>query len=53
MIEGGWTMVQPILDAWASGRGGILHKYSVGSEKPAAAGKMLERDGRRWKDIRI
>jgi glucose-6-phosphate 1-dehydrogenase len=53
MIEGGWTIVQPILDTWASGRGGILHKYSGGSEEPAAAGEMLERDGRRWKDIRI
>lgn len=41
MIEGGWAIVQPILGAWASGRGGILHKYSAGSEEHSAAGEML------------
>jgi glucose-6-phosphate 1-dehydrogenase len=31
MIEAGWAVIQPILDAWAAGRGGELHRYAAGS----------------------
>jgi glucose-6-phosphate 1-dehydrogenase len=51
MIKGGWAIAQPVLDAWASGCGGILHKYSAGSSGPAAAVEILERDGHHWRDI--
>jgi glucose-6-phosphate 1-dehydrogenase len=51
MIEAGWAIVQPILDAWAAGRGGDLHEYAAGSDGPAAADEMMRRDGRRWRAI--
>jgi glucose-6-phosphate 1-dehydrogenase len=51
MIEGGWAIVQPILDAWMSGRGGELHTYPAGESGPAEAGEILGRDGRQWRDV--
>jgi glucose-6-phosphate 1-dehydrogenase len=51
MIEGGWAIVQPILDAWAAGHGGELHEYPAGTDGPVAADLMLERDGRRWRKV--
>jgi glucose-6-phosphate 1-dehydrogenase len=51
MIEGGWAIVQPILDAWAAGHGGQLYEYAAGTDGPAAANEMLERDGRRWRKL--
>ncbi len=49
MIEAGWAIVQPILDAWAAGRGGELHEYAAGSDGPLAADKIMHLDGRRWR----
>jgi glucose-6-phosphate 1-dehydrogenase len=51
MIEGGWAIVQPILDAWAAGHGGELFEYAAGTDGPAAANQMLERDGRHWRNL--
>ncbi|HEX4198574.1 MAG TPA: glucose-6-phosphate dehydrogenase [Caulobacteraceae bacterium] len=48
-IEFGWRAVQPFLDAWA--KGGIVHGYKAGSEGPAAADALLERDGRAWRPL--
>jgi glucose-6-phosphate 1-dehydrogenase len=50
-IEAGWAIVQPILDAWAAGRGGELHFYGAGSEGPPAADEMMRRDGRAWRAL--
>jgi glucose-6-phosphate 1-dehydrogenase len=49
MIEAGWAVIQPILNAWAAGRGGALHPYIAGSEGPPAADDMIRRDGRAWR----
>jgi glucose-6-phosphate 1-dehydrogenase len=51
MIEAGWAMVQPILDAWAAGRGGPLHPYPAGSDGPAAADTLIQLDGRSWRPL--
>jgi glucose-6-phosphate 1-dehydrogenase len=51
MIEAGWAMVQPILDAWAAGRGGPLHHYPAGSDGPAAADTLIQQDGRSWRAL--
>jgi glucose-6-phosphate 1-dehydrogenase len=51
MIEGGWAIVQPVLNAWAAGHGGKLYEYAAGTDGPAAADEMLERDGRRWRNV--
>ncbi|MGZ8562119.1 MAG: glucose-6-phosphate dehydrogenase, partial [Candidatus Limnocylindria bacterium] len=48
-VERAWEILDPILDAWASGEGGRLHLYPAGSWGPAAADELLERDGRSWR----
>ncbi len=49
-IEAGWAAVQPFLDSWAKGKGKV-ERYPRGSDGPAAAAELLERDGRRWHEI--
>ena len=49
MIEAGWSVIQPILDAWAAGRGGELDRYGAGSEGPQAAEDMIHTGGRAWR----
>ncbi len=46
-IEAGWSVVQPVLDVWDTGKGEV-HPYSAGTAGPAAADQLLARDGRRW-----
>jgi len=49
MIEAGWSVIQPILDAWSQGRGGPLYQYAPGSDGPEAAHLLIGRDGREWR----
>lgn len=44
-IEGAWAVVAPALDAWTSGEPQI---YPAGSDGPADADALLQRDGRAW-----
>jgi glucose-6-phosphate 1-dehydrogenase len=48
-VERAWEILDPILDAWASGEGGRLHFYPAGSWGPAAADELIEADGRTWR----
>jgi glucose-6-phosphate 1-dehydrogenase len=48
-VERAWEILDPILQAWASGEGGPLHFYAAGSWGPPAADELLERDGRTWR----
>ncbi|MDQ0393132.1 glucose-6-phosphate dehydrogenase [Labrys monachus] len=50
-VEAGWSAVQPFLDAWAAAGQAGLATYEAGSEGPAAADELLERDGRAWRSI--
>ncbi|HZB91467.1 MAG TPA: glucose-6-phosphate dehydrogenase [Stellaceae bacterium] len=50
-IEGGWRVVQPVLDAWASDPGGTLAFYPAGGEGPPEAEALIARDGRRWRPL--
>jgi len=50
-IEAGWSVVQPILDAWAEDRAGTLPTYHAGGFGPAAAEALLARDGRTWRPL--
>ena len=47
MVEAGWAAVQPILDLWESGQAGVS-RYAAGSHGPAAADRLLDRDGIHW-----
>ena len=46
-VEAGWSVVQPVLDAWAQGQGDV-HPYATGSAGPSQADDLLARDGRHW-----
>jgi glucose-6-phosphate 1-dehydrogenase len=48
-VERAWEILDPILDAWASGEGGRLHFYPAGSWGPPAADELIETDGRTWR----
>ncbi len=50
-IEGGWRVVQPVLDAWEKEPSDGLAFYPAGSEGPKAADALIERDGRRWRPL--
>ena len=49
-VEAGWSVVQPVLDYWASSSGSIPF-YEAGSSGPAESDAMIAGDGRRWRDI--
>jgi len=50
-VEAGWQAVQPFLDAWQKGGSDGIHEYSSGTEGPAAADDLIQRDGRRWRNL--
>jgi glucose-6-phosphate 1-dehydrogenase len=45
-VEAAWTLITPILDAWAAG--GKPEPYAAGSWGPAGADELLSREGRSW-----
>jgi glucose-6-phosphate 1-dehydrogenase len=47
-IEGGWRVVQPLLDAWSAGE---PEEYAAGSAGPAGADALIARDGRCWGEL--
>ncbi|KAA0016408.1 glucose-6-phosphate dehydrogenase [Salinicola corii] len=53
-IENGWRAVQPFLDAWArqseAGESGI-EGYAAGTDGPAGAHELIQRDGRTWHKV--
>jgi glucose-6-phosphate 1-dehydrogenase len=48
-VERAWEILDPVLRAWADGKGGPLHFYGAGSWGPPVADELLERDGRAWR----
>nr|WP_321986547.1 glucose-6-phosphate dehydrogenase [uncultured Lichenicoccus sp.] len=46
-IDASWSAVQPVLESWARGEGDV-ETYAAGSQGPAGADALLERDGRHW-----
>jgi glucose-6-phosphate 1-dehydrogenase len=50
-IEGGWSAVQPVLDAWSRNRTDGLAFYDAGSEGPREADALIAGDGRRWRPL--
>jgi glucose-6-phosphate 1-dehydrogenase len=50
MVEQGWRIVQPVLDAWANERPAFPN-YDAGHDGPAAACELLERVGRAWRPM--
>ena len=50
-IESGWAVVEPVLEYWADTKPYDFPNYRAGSEGPANADQLLERDGRCWRHI--
>ena len=55
MVEHGWRIVQPVLDAWAKGKPDFPN-YASGSEGPEAADALIAKGGpkngnRRWRTV--
>jgi glucose-6-phosphate 1-dehydrogenase len=51
-VEAAWTVVDPILKAWAAKTPKDFPNYISGSEGPTASDELLQRDGRKWRAIR-
>jgi glucose-6-phosphate 1-dehydrogenase len=51
-VEAGWSAVQGLLDAWARVPADDFPNYAAGSAGPAAADRLLARDGHAWLPIR-
>jgi len=49
IVEAGWKIVAPVLDAWQVGAAPVS-EYAAGSWGPADADALLVRDGRAWHD---
>jgi glucose-6-phosphate 1-dehydrogenase len=49
-VEAGWRAVGPFLAAWHRAGADGLIPYAAGSDGPAAARTLIERDGRSWRN---
>ncbi len=52
IVEAGWRIVDPILQAWAQSDARALPEYPAGTWGPAEADALLAREGRAWHDAR-
>ena len=50
MVEAGWQVVAPVLDAWKQDTRSRIPEYEAGSWGPSEADLLIERDGRQWRD---
>ncbi len=50
-VEEAWSIVDPIVDAWAEMPAPDFPNYEAGTWGPEAAEDLLARDGRRWRRI--
>jgi glucose-6-phosphate 1-dehydrogenase len=46
-VEAAWRWVDGILDAWKNDETPV-HTYAAGTDGPAQAAMLLDRDGREW-----
>jgi glucose-6-phosphate 1-dehydrogenase len=50
IIEAGWAIVQPILEAWAE-NACSLATYQAGSEGPRESDELIGKDGKSWRPL--
>ena len=50
-VETNWSIVDPILKYWQHADQDTLQIYTSGTSGPIAADQLLERDGRKWRQI--
>src|SRR5262249_45594815 len=49
MVEAGWSVVEPLLDAWSAQHPDDFPNYDTESWGPPQADDLLRRDGRKWR----
>ena len=52
-IDRAWQIVEPIVERWASEPPVDFPNYAAGSSGPAAADRLIQQDGRRWRDVEL
>ena len=52
-VEAAWCAVQGLLDAWSRAAAEDFPNYAAGSAGPAAADRLIARDGRAWLPIKV
>jgi glucose-6-phosphate 1-dehydrogenase len=50
-VEEAWSIVDPIIDMWASGGAPDFPSYEAGTWGPEASEQLLAREGRHWRRI--
>lgn len=50
MVETAWGVIEPIQDVWKA-LPGHFPNYAAGTWGPDATNKLVERDGREWRQI--
>jgi glucose-6-phosphate 1-dehydrogenase len=50
-VEAAWSVVTPIINAWAGTAAPHFPNYAAGTWGPEEADQLLQRDGRRWRRI--
>ena len=50
-VEQAWSLIDPIVDAWATSDPPTFPNYDAGTWGPAAADELLAREGHRWRRI--
>ncbi|MGP1674791.1 MAG: glucose-6-phosphate dehydrogenase, partial [Candidatus Limnocylindrales bacterium] len=48
-VEEAWSLIDPIIDAWAGMAPPVFPNYDAGSWGPPEADELLAREGRRWR----
>ena len=51
MVEGGWSVVDPVLDVWRALPPRKFPNYASGTWGPAEANQLMELDDRQWRKI--
>jgi glucose-6-phosphate 1-dehydrogenase len=51
MVEAGWRVIQPVLDAWSAVPAKSFPNYAAGSWGPKEADELLAQDGHAWRTI--
>ncbi|HEY6454313.1 MAG TPA: glucose-6-phosphate dehydrogenase [Steroidobacteraceae bacterium] len=51
LIEQGWKLVQPLLDAWSGQKRADVPRYAAGSQGPREAERLLAQSGHSWRAL--
>lgn len=50
-IDKAWQIIDPIVERWESNAPPNFPNYAAGTPGPASADHLMQRDGRRWRDL--